>query len=359
MNDLPRMIDAVRQDLNVRWDAERESQNRQGITRKRRRRRVVRTTLGSVATLACIGLGSWLTLPNRSPSNPTHSASVTSPAVSASSLTLADGSLVTFADPTTKLIPIQNQVDSVRVRLGRGSARFAVPSRQNRRFVVQSQDVEVWVVGTLFEVTQHQGGTTVAVTEGQVRVRQLGRETLVAAGETEEFPIATDPEDDITNPLPAAPKGRPWRALLKDGSYHEAYRALTRAGPEAVKDKAVILMDAADAARLSGHPREAVGYLRRVVERHSTDPLAPLAAFTLGRIWLEELGEPRQAATSFAQARRLAPTSPLAQDALAREVEAWSKASDLGRAHERAVEFIERYPDSRRKAAVRAFGGLD
>jgi hypothetical protein len=57
-----------------------------------------------------------------------------------------------------------------------------------------------------------------------------------------------------------------------------------------------------------------------------SDPRAPLAAFTLGRVLLRELARPREAAAAFAQARALAPRGPFVEDALAREVEAWLQA---------------------------------
>jgi hypothetical protein len=49
----------------------------------------------------------------------------------------------------------------------------------------------------------------------------------------------------------------------------------------------------------------------------------------------------------------------LAQDALAREVESWSKAGETAFARARAEEFVRRYPGSRRAKVVRRHGGLD
>jgi transmembrane sensor len=99
--------------------------------------------------------------------------------------------------------------------------------------------------------------------------------------------------------------------------------------------------------------------LVRAMTLHPDDPRAPLAAFTLARVHLEELGAPREAARAFARARELAPNGPLAEDALAREVEAWSRAGETETAHARAVEYTQRYPAGRRLRAVRKFGGLD
>jgi hypothetical protein len=49
----------------------------------------------------------------------------------------------------------------------------------------------------------------------------------------------------------------------------------------------------------------------------------------------------------------------LTQDALAREVEAWSRAGENEKAHDRALDYLKRYPNGRRANAVRRLGGLD
>jgi transmembrane sensor len=118
-------------------------------------------------------------------------------------------------------------------------------------------------------------------------------------------------------------------------------------------------VNAASVARLSHHPAEAVPPLRRIVVNHDDDRRAPLAAFTLGRVLLEELGQPTEAADAFAKTGELAPDGALAEDALAREVEAWSRAGDLARARARADEYVRRYPAGRRLRSVRRFGGLE
>jgi transmembrane sensor len=119
------------------------------------------------------------------------------------------------------------------------------------------------------------------------------------------------------------------------------------------------LLLAGDVARLSGHADAAVAQLSRAMARHPDDPRAPLAAFTLGRVQLEDLGSPREAAHAFARARELAPGGPLAEDALAREVEAWSRAGETETARARALAYTRRYPDGHRTHAVRRFGGLE
>jgi transmembrane sensor len=130
-------------------------------------------------------------------------------------------------------------------------------------------------------------------------------------------------------------------------------------GAGAVQDEPGDLLLAADVARLGGHPETAVVPLSKVISAHSGDSRAPLAAFTLGRTLLDQLGRPREAAQAFATARRLDPRGALTQDALAREVESWSRAGEATLAHERAAEYVERYPKGRRLVAVKRLGGLE
>jgi transmembrane sensor len=147
-----------------------------------------------------------------------------------------------------------------------------------------------------------------------------------------------------------------WRSLGQSGDYEGAYRLLAQG--TAVEDDSEALMDAADAARLSGHSEAAVAYLRKVLGDHRAAPVAPLAAFTLGRVLLERLGQPSEAADAFAIARTIAPQGSLAQDALAREVEALSKAGRPHEAYQRAQQYVESYPEGRRLRAVQLYGGL-
>jgi transmembrane sensor len=87
--------------------------------------------------------------------------------------------------------------------------------------------------------------------------------------------------------------------------------------------------------------------------------VAPLAAFTLGRVYLDQLGQPERAAEAFDLSLRLAPSGSLAQDALAREVEALSKGGNAQAAYAHAQQYLQRYPNGRRLRAVQLYGGLE
>lgn len=164
-------------------------------------------------------------------------------------------------------------------------------------------------------------------------------------------PVAPHVEAHDAPPAPTT-----WRDAARRDDYDAAWRGL--ASPASL-DRMEDLLLAGDVARLSGHADAALAPLGRAVELHPEDPRAPLAAFTLGRVHLEDLGAPRAAAQAFARARELAPGGPLAEDALAREVEAWSRAGESETARARARLYLERYPHGRRVHAVRRFGGVE
>jgi hypothetical protein len=124
------------------------------------------------------------------------------------------------------------------------------------------------------------------------------------------------------------------------------------------RDPVTELLHASDVMRLGGEPAQAIGPLRRIIEHHAGDPRAALAAFTLGRLLLDDLDRPRDAAAAFADVIRLAPQGELVEDALARQVDALARAGDALAARRLAEEYAETFPRGRRLRAVRASGGL-
>ena len=308
---------------------------------------------------------------------------------------LADGSRVKALSNGAAVAVEGNEPKQIRLRLDAGGARFDVIPNKHREFTVRAGSVEVAVLGTVFDVERAEGRVRVSVSRGKVRVRTgvtaAGSiaTAIVKAGESQWFDdpapseraVATVASVDKTRTLtPSAAKARSarhaslrerahdareqddeepraaWRSLSQSGDYEGAYRLLQQSTVE--DDDSGALLDAADAARLSGHPQVAVTYLRKVLDQHGESPVAPLAAFTLGRVLLERLGQPSEAADAFATARQLAPNGSLAQDALAREVEAWSKAGRPDDAYRAARQYVDTYPKGRRLRAVQLYGGL-
>ena len=341
------------------WAPEREGAVRAAIARRATRRRAVVRTAVAVASTGMIAVGGFALVrwqsaaPVAAPSASSARAAANPPAAGGAGEIVA----VTRLSSDTVLAPLPDR-DGRGFALRAGGARFAVPHDPAHPFVVAAGDVTIEDLGTTFTVRYLTADRLkIAVEEGRVRVHAGGSDTEVSAGATLEVPVSPAVEGPRTEQRPADVAASSWRPLAERGQYEEARRALRKAGPSAVRDDTADLLLAADAARLSGHPAEAVPYLERVLRGHARDPRAGLAAFTLGRVLLDELGRPSEAVEAFAFARSSG--GPLAEDALAREVEAVSRAGDVTRSRELALLYQRLYPSGRRAKAVSRFGGLD
>lgn len=280
-----------------------------------------------------------------------------------------DGSHAQLLTEEARLSVLEVTGRAVSVDLPAGEAKFEVTPNPARRFVVKARDVLITVLGTKFLVTHEGARTRVAVEEGKVRVDYLGDKTLLTRGEARWFekePTGEAEEATLSEGKPslqgshappeneAASRKKQFLSHHKKAEYAEAYAILaqdrTVAGTTSEE-----LMKAADAARYSGHPKEATAYLKRIPSSHS---LGVAALFTLGRLYLHELGQPVEAANAFSRVRALSPGGPLAEDALFREVEARAKAGQSGEAQKLAQKYGQLYPTSRRRAAVERISGL-
>ncbi len=163
-----------------------------------------------------------------------------------------------------------------------------------------------------------------------------------------------EPENARPSPTSARRGAEPpsWRELAESGDYAGAYAVLGR-DKAAVRQVPEELMLAADVERKSGHPAQAAIHLQAVAQRFPRDPRAPVASFTLGRLLLDQLGKPAEAAAAFRRARSSWPAGPLAQDAWAEEAEALRRAGQLEAAQSLAAQYLERYPRGARVDAMR------
>jgi transmembrane sensor len=241
---------------------------------------------------------------------------------------------------------------------------------------VEAGGIIIEDLGTIFSVVRRTDSVFVSVTEGAVSVTFADasgapeRRTL-AAGESGEFRSAAPrvasaaqvpaARTELSAPVASAssqqntPASSPavgWRELHKGGKHRQAYELLAPNGFRDVRDEPGDLLLATDVARLSHHPADAAVLLRRLLARHSGDPRAPSAAFTLGWVLMNELGRPREAAQAFARAEALAPGGNLAEDAMARTVEAWLRAGDRSRANTELERYRSRNPRGRHLAML-------
>jgi len=344
-------IDRLRR-LEPAWTPERAAANEVGVARRgvvRRRRRIL--ARGAIAvTLVIIAVTSI------------HHLRRTAPLY-------ADGSTARPLGADSALTVDEQTASRVRTTVLRGAYRFDVTHDERRVFSVYANGVRVDVLGTHFSVTRLDAvHARVDVANGRVRVTAADERTELTDGQSGVFPhdapaarsapVVPSPELPVrVEPAHArAPRpDRAWVRLAEAGDYDGAYAALDRGHVDGPAD----LMLAADAARLSHHAAAACEPLRRLLAEYPRDPRAPLAGFTLGRILLEDLGQPRDAATAFADVTRRYPKSTLAEDALAREVEARARAGSRGEARALAERYVSQYPAGVHVRSVRRFGGLD
>ena len=366
--------------LRPRWDEQHTERSLDRLHASIRRRMAAKIIAGSMLAVAVI-LGGVSTLTMRSVALPTTSV-----------VSLTDGTTVTPLTPSTEILTAEVTPETAVIRLRSGAAHFSVV--HGRRFQVDAGPVQVRVLGTEFDVRHEGERVAVEVRRGRVAVSWATGEATLTAGEQGLFPpttattpptppepalppapIAEEPPAPAPAPPPQSPPPSPprspspspsrrppppstdWKELARQGAFQPAYDQMKAEDPKSIDTMEELLL-AADVARLSGHPAEAVPHLRRALA-HEGEPRLPIAAFTLGRVLLEELGEPGAAAEAFARSRALAPDGPLAEDALAREVEAWSRAGSADLAHQRALDYKASYPNGRRLRAVSRFGRLE
>jgi transmembrane sensor len=310
-----------------------------------------------------------------------HAKAVASETVAAVTKGYVDGSMAELFGRDSELSTDLETPERVVSRL-KGGARFHVVPNPARSFQVLAGSVRVRVLGTTFSVQQWPSGATqVLVDRGRVEVAWLGGSTILHSGEGGTFPppdaqyksddAAPGPKQDETPadgvaaaPLPSGASRGPartagtpslhkgWRDYAREGQYDKGFDELRSAGVDGLGDEPADLVLAADVARLSGHPEQALQPLQMICDRHPGDRRAPVAAFMLGRVLLDDLDRPVQAAGAFEQARRLLPTGPLAEDALAREVESWERAHRSDKTASLIAEYLLRYPGGRHTAAM-------
>ncbi len=323
----------------------------------------------------------------------------------------SDGSAITVS-PGGRVEVVESSATAFGTHVDRGRARFEVRPGSARRWTVDCGAFVVEVVGTAFEVERTADQASVSVDRGEVVVRGEavpGHLVRLRAGERLTVPLsavvaapsaavsaapappagpdAPAPSPDASGPellpqlapqlpsplgpqlgpypgppAPALPTSSastsaasPWRDLARAGDYRQAYAVL---GPEGLRDAALHasvdeLLTLADVARLSGHPADAVAPLERILREQGGAGRASIAALTLGRLQLDSLGQPAAAAASLNRAIAAGLPGGLAEDALARRVEAYARAGDRDAARAALAELERRYPASGRVAPAR------
>ncbi len=249
-------------------------------------------------------------------------------------------------------------------------------------------------MGTVFDVVRRADKVSVSVERGAVLVRSAllpHGVTRLAAGETvnlEPKPQEHDadasaaknasapaPTDDtasaavsnqaISSAETARSKTSPqvraqssWQAAYDAGQFESAYRLIghehfartVKASPSPEE-----LLKLADLARLSGQVAHSVLPLERITTDFKRSAHAPIAAFTLGRIYLDQLHDAKTAAQTFELAISLKPPLALLEDCHARLVRAYAASGDTAKAREAAARYGALFPNGRHLRDIERF----
>jgi FecR protein len=321
-----------------------------------------RSTLALLFGLAAVSVAAlvWWQVPPRT-TDSVWEGSVVSSDDAPVNMTLAEGTLIEL-EPRSEVSLMHSSARAVQVSLTDGSARFEVAKRRSRRFSVQLGAVEVLVTGTQFRVarTAVAGGDRVRVDveEGSVEVHRKGvGVVLLEAGDHWSAFVAQQDQDveesdgESGEDEPAIDSSA--SSAMDEGegeSPDEARGAQGRRGSRRARARAQAraaeeLFGQANVARRAGRVAEAAKLYGDLVSRYARDRRAALAAFELGRLRMDSLGDVRGAIEALDRALKLDARRAFAEDALARLVLAHEALGDRPACLRARDRYLSRYAE--------------
>lgn len=341
--------------------------------------------------VAALGFAAWLWW---MPVDRPESGAVVESSDTPVGVQLRDGSSVELA-AQTRLRVLRDQPDAVEVELADGRASFDVTHVDARSFTVRASTVAVRVIGTKFEVVRvaRPEGTEVqvAVERGIVEVERTDRgdQRRLTIGEKWSVwipaePVVEEPEtargddneedEEIFGARPSLRAAqrrkarshvshRPTRAQSERPSKIEAREPADhadQADEEDQEDKAEAVRDVfarANLARRAGMMAEAAQAYADVLARFpNDDSRAAIAAFELGRIRMDALGDPRGAVQALNQALRVR-SAASREDALARVAICYNALRDEKACRKARQRYLSEYPAGVHASALAALCG--
>jgi transmembrane sensor len=266
------------------------------------------------------------------------------------SVTLGDGSSVKLASQSEVRVQGSNS-SAISLSLGRGELSCDVTHREDRKFTVMAGDVEVRVVGTRFSVKRSPGPAArveVNVTRGVVEVRSARRPGVVArvaAGQNWIENAESARSLDEPTPSPAPPPET-------QGSLPPKRDAPPSASAAPAVPSARELFEKAAESRRAGDASAAARAYEELLHLHPSDARASLAAFELGRLRMDRLGDLPGAIVALerAVAMRVGPT--FREDALARLVSVYASQANFGACRRARDRYLSSYPGGVHAGAV-------
>lgn len=226
----------------------------------------------------------------------------------------------------------------------RGEADFDVTHHQGRRVIVSTPRVDVEVVGTRFHVavtgSEAVPDVAVRVERGTVKVRSnrvSGRpveERRLTTGEA--WSSSVVPQSFVASST--APESAP------SSEAKDVTAAASSVERVSARNSAKELFESAERFRLGGRLRDAAAALDALRRQYPGDSRAALAAFELGRIRMDGLGDFAGAATAFESALKLNPSASFREDAEARLVSVYDRMGQRTACESSRRAYLARYP---------------
>lgn len=284
------------------------------------------------------------------------------------SVSLVDGSKLTL-DPNSR-VAVQDRSDSaVKLVVERGRLACDVTHRPGRSFVVVAAGVEVRVVGTLFSVSSERIDDAmrveVHVERGVVEVRAAGERgevTRVEAGHSwsqrtaiSALPGANAAPSAIASntpntALPTTPNPTP-AASTPEAPARPSVSATAHAS-NSTQPSAREMFEQATGLWREGRAQEAAQAYQNLLSTYPRDARAGLAAFELGRLRMDRLGDVPGALRALERAVTSAPGAGFREDALARVVRASAALGNASRCASAREQYLREYPNGVHRLSV-------
>jgi hypothetical protein len=269
------------------------------------------------------------------------------------SMALGDGSSVRLGSESRVEVAGSDHSAGVKLLLKRGRIDCDVKPRATANFRVVADGVEVRVVGTLFSVsTSKKAGTRrveVRVDRGEVEVRTGGKDgevVRVKAGNSWSRVTKTEPAAVL--PVESSKPSGPEVEAPHAAHAHPSERV--EPAPAGAKE----LLERANRLRREGKVRQAADAYEELLAKHSGDGRAGLAAFELGRLKMDRLGDLPGAIRALERAVALAPGSGFREDALARLVTSNTRAGNIAGCKQARSRYLQSFPQGVHRQTVLA-----
>ena len=283
------------------------------------------------------------------------------------------------------------RIDDGAPRVEAGEVRFSVPHRlPGHPFVVRAEGYRVVVVGTRFGISVQDTGVLVDVEEGIVEVWESATQRPLARltpGESWQSPPREASNDTSAAAPTAAPtpdagqcrrrSGRAGAGCARAGSRGAVVRRAVVHRPRppqpSPQRRAGVAGRPADTARQAPPTREtpsmaaraavAAGdapralQLYRSLAAQGNGPGAENAAYEIGKVLNEKMGQPAAAVSAWRQYRATYPDGILRAEADVSIIETLARSGDADGALIEANEFLRRRPDSERRAEIARLAG--